>query len=43
MQKIKFRIRELRKRKGISQRILAEDVGVSFQTVSRWETGDSLR
>lgn len=33
------KIRELRKRKGISQDVLAEYLGVSFQAVSKWETG----
>lgn len=32
-------IRELRKRLGISQEQLARQLGVSFQTVNRWENG----
>lgn len=33
----------LRKQRGLSQEALAEQLGVSRQAVSRWETGDSLR
>lgn len=36
------KIRELRKRKDISQEILAEALSVSFQAVSKWETGAAL-
>ncbi|KOP25395.1 XRE family transcriptional regulator [Hapalosiphon sp. MRB220] len=32
-------IRELRKRLGLSQEQLARQLGVSFQTVNRWENG----
>lgn len=32
-------IRKLRRENGLTQEQLAEKVGVSFQTVSRWETG----
>ena len=31
-----------RKEKGLSQMEVAEELGVSRQTVSRWETGDGL-
>lgn len=34
-------LRNLRKRKNISQEMLAEKVGVSRQSVSKWETGDA--
>lgn len=34
-------LRSLRKRKKISQEVLAEKVGVSRQSVSKWETGDA--
>lgn len=34
-----FRLAELRKRKGITQRELAENFSVSPQTISKWETG----
>lgn len=36
------KIRALRKEKNISQEVLAEAMGVSFQAVSKWETGGSL-
>lgn len=32
-----------RKAKGMTQEELAEQLGVSPQAVSKWETGDSLR
>lgn len=32
-----------RKEKGLSQEQLAEVIGVARQTVSKWETGVSLR
>lgn len=32
-----------RKAKGLSQEQLAESLGVARQTVSKWETGGSLR
>ena len=34
---------QARKRSGLSQEGVAEKLGVSRQTVSKWETGDSLR
>lgn len=33
----------LRKEKGLSQEALGEKIGVTRQTVSKWETGVSLR
>ncbi len=33
------KLREIRKKKGWSQERLARELGVSFQTVHRWETG----
>lgn len=36
------KIRTLRKSRGISQEILAQYLGVSYQAVSKWETGVSL-
>lgn len=35
-------LQELRKEKGITQEQLAEQVGVSRRTVSRWETGSNM-
>lgn len=36
------KIRTLRKTKNISQEILAQFLGVSFQAVSKWENGDTM-
>lgn len=36
------KIRSLRKAKNISQEILAQYLGVSFQAVSKWENGDTM-
>jgi transcriptional regulator with XRE-family HTH domain len=36
------RITEARKRRGWTQQALADEVGVSFQAVSKWETGTSM-
>ena len=36
-------IKELRKEKGLTQKELAEIIGLSDKTISKWETGDSLR
>ncbi|MDE5892735.1 MAG: methyltransferase domain-containing protein [Acetatifactor sp.] len=38
MANLELRIAELRRQRGISQQQLAEQVGVTFQTVSKWET-----
>lgn len=35
-------LRELRKEKGITQEQLAEHLGVSGRTISRWETGSNM-
>ncbi|MDF2540725.1 MAG: hypothetical protein K0S47_443 [Herbinix sp.] len=39
---IKLKIVELRKEKGIGQQDLADVLGVSFQSVSKWETGITM-
>lgn len=36
------KIRSLRKAKNISQEVLAQYLGVSFQAVSKWENGDTM-
>ena len=35
------KIRELRKKQNISQEVLAQALGLSFQAVSKWENGVS--
>lgn len=40
--KLGEKIRALRKQKNISQEVLAEYLGISFQAVSKWENGDTL-
>lgn len=42
MTSVKLKIAELRKMRGISQQHLAEVLGVSFQSVSKWETGVTM-
>ncbi len=42
MGKINLRIAELRQSKKITQKELAQIVGVSFQTISKWESGSIL-
>lgn len=36
-------IQELRKRKNITQKDLGERLNISYQAVSKWERGGSLR
>ena len=36
-------IKELREKRKITQKELAESINVSDKAVSKWETGDSLR
>lgn len=40
--KLGEKIRALRKAKSISQEVLAQYLGVSFQAVSKWENGDTM-
>ena len=40
--KIGFFLKELRKKKGITQEEFAEKLNVSGRTVSRWETGNNM-
>ena len=40
--KLGEKIRTLRKSKNISQEVLANYLGVSFQAVSKWEKGETL-
>jgi len=40
--KIGNKIRELRKKRGMTQEQLAESIGISFQAVSKWENGIAL-
>ena len=35
------KIRQLRKQKGVSQEVLAQYLGLSFQAISKWENGVS--
>ncbi|MBQ5436860.1 MAG: helix-turn-helix transcriptional regulator, partial [Firmicutes bacterium] len=35
-------LKDLRKEKGITQEQLAEELGVSDRTISRWETGNNM-
>ena len=39
--KLGEKIKTLRKQKNISQEVLAQVLGVTFQAVSKWETGVS--
>ena len=39
---LKDRIRELRKSRNITQAVLANDIGVSESTISRWESGNAI-
>ena len=40
--KLGEKIRTLRKSRNVSQEVLAQYLGVSFQAVSKWENGDNL-
>ena len=43
MNNFQEKFKTLRREKGVSQEKLAGFLGVTFQAVSKWETGDSLR
>ena len=42
MNRISLRIADLRKKSRVTQQELADNIGVSFQTISKWETGISM-
>ena len=42
MKKIQLRLADLRKQKKLTQQELADAIGVSFQTISKWETAASM-
>lgn len=42
MRKIHLRIAELRKARNVTQQEIADAIGVSFQTISKWETESSM-
>ncbi len=42
MSRISLRIADLRKKSRRTQQELADNIGVSFQTISKWETGISM-
>lgn len=42
MSRLTLRIADLRKQAKVTQQELADCIGVSFQTVSKWETGVSF-
>ena len=42
MSSISLRIADLRKKSRVTQQELADSIGVSFQTISKWETGINL-
>lgn len=42
MSNLNLKVQKLRKTKGISQQTLATNLGVTFQTVSKWENGVSM-
>jgi len=42
MGKLLLRIADLRKKHKVTQQELADCIGVSFQTISKWETGVSM-
>mgnify|MGYP001050140308 CR=1 FL=1 len=42
MNKILLRIADLRKKAKVTQQELADSIGVSFQTISKWETRVNL-
>lgn len=41
MNTIHLQVANLRSQKGVSQRELADALGISYQSISKWETGVS--
>ena len=42
MNKVSLRTADLHKKTKVTQQELADSIGVSFQTISKWETGVNM-
>lgn len=42
MNNVSLRIADLRKKAKVTQQELADSIGVSYQTISKWETGVNI-